>query len=54
MPEDVRIEMDALRQSYRDIRAQLTDEAVQAELEATMRAGRELTQAEARGLVRKQ
>lgn len=54
MPPNVRVELEAVREQWLELRATLTDEAIAAELEATEHAGRDLTPAEVAGLVRRQ
>lgn len=53
-PPAIRAEYDADRAHLIELRAQLTDEAIAAELEATEHAGRELTPAEIAALLRRQ
>ena len=54
LPTPLRRQFDEERQRLLDLRASLTDEAIEAELEASMHAGRELTSAEVLALLRRQ
>lgn len=49
LPPDLRAQVEELRARCLELRASLTDEAIEAELEATVHAGRGLTPAEVRG-----